>query len=629
MIRILLRQTVLGRLEIAMAILAIAAMVSFVSLVMFAENSTGKASAINMAGSLRMQSYAIALALADTNISGADRRLAVDSAVAEFDQRLNDPSITATLPASAKDPLTSQFARVSGEWNSHLRPLVLTVAAHNEASVDALSHIRSFVGEVDEFVVNLDETLERPITTLKMIQGVALFLMLITIFIAIFMLDEQLNATLSNLLRFAREVRKGDFSVRAPDGGGDEFSELSEAFNFMAEDLSRMYGTLEAQVAQKTAELERSNRALSLLYASAWQLSTGPLTADRLEEVMRLVEKEIGLPTQVVCAFNPNQIHGVPIAVNAADRQHPEACAAEDCAACQAESGTRLRPDPSRPGGQILSVPLVDGGHYFGTMPVLVPLGAQLEPWKIELLENIGRQIGTALAGMERNQQERRVALLEERTVIARELHDSLAQSLSYLKIQVARLRRLLDGQDPEQARGVVDELRTGLNNAYRQLRELLTTFRLRFDGKGLDQALLDAIEEFQSRGLPGITVRNTLAGIELSANEQLHVLQIIREALSNVEHHAHTQHAWVTLERDETGMVRISVEDDGVGYKEAVALQHHYGTSIMRDRAETLGGSLSIAARPKAGTCVELRFHPKMELRSSGVTSTPTGVAT
>ena len=614
MIRILSHQTVLGRLDIAMTILAIAATVSFVSLVMFAENATGKASAINMAGSLRMQSYAIALSLADTSRSEDERRLAVRNAVDEFDRRLGHASIASTLPSSAQDPLTKLYAQLSSEWSRRLRPLVQAVAIRPEASAEALPPIRIFVGEVDAFVARLDEALEKQITTLKTIQGVTLFLMLITIFVAIFMLHEQLNATLSNLLRFAREVRKGDFSVRAPGGGGDEFAELSEAFNFMADDLSRMYGTLEAQVAQKTAELERSNRALSLLYASARRLSTGPLTAERLEEVMRLVEAETGLPTQVICAFNPNQVRGVPIAVNAADRLHPDACAAEDCGACQDSATTQLRPDPAHPGGRILSVPLVDGGHYFGTMPVLVPQGTELEPWKIELLEAIGRQIGTALAGMERNQQERRVALLEERTVIARELHDSLAQSLSYLKIQVARLKRLLDGQTPEQARGVVDELRTGLNNAYRQLRELLTTFRLRFDGKGLDQALRDAVEEFHSRGLPGIEVNNSLAGIELSSNEQLHVLQIIREALSNVEHHAHTQHAWVTLARDEAGRVRIAIEDDGVGFKQAGPLQHHYGTSIMRDRAETLGGMLTIAARREGGTCVLLSFQPKME---------------
>jgi two-component system nitrate/nitrite sensor histidine kinase NarX len=617
MIRIFSRQSVLGRLEIAMAILALAATVSFVNLVVFAENSTGKASAINIAGSLRMQSYATALALADTSTAAADRQRAVSQAVLEFDRRLNHPSIVAAISANPRNPLKNLFTNLSDEWNQQLRPLVLQVAGQDKASPAALARIHSFVGRVDEFVKHLDEALESQITTLKLIQGGMLFLMLITIFVAIFMLHEQLNATLSNMLRFAREVRKGDFTVRAPVSGGGEFAELSEAFNYMAEDLSRMYGTLEAQVQQKTAELERSNRALSLLYETARLLSSKTLTPQRMQQVLQRIEAEIGLPTVVICAFNPNRTRGYPIAVNAPQRLHPENTPT-DCAECQASTETRLRPDPAHPGGQILNVPLLDAGHYFGTMPVLVPQGKEIDSWKIELLEAIGRQIGAALASMEHNQQEHRVALLEERSVIARELHDSLAQSLSYLKIQVTRLARLLDAQAPQQqTQGVVDELRTGLNNAYRQLRELLTTFRLRFDGKGLEQALSDVVEEFRQRGLPGIEINNTLAGIELSANEQLHVLQIIREALTNIEHHAQTQQAWVTLARFDASTLCISIEDHGAGYKQGRIQMHHYGISIMRDRAESLGGSLTVSALP-LGTRVELRFQPKMILQDS-----------
>jgi len=601
-----------------MAILAVAATVSFVNLVIFAESSTGKASAINIAGSLRMQSYAIALVLEDPSQSEPDRRQAVREAVQEFDRRLNHPGIISAMSANPKNPLTGLYADLSNDWNLQLKPLIEQIAMQSGASTEALPRIHKFVDKVDVFVARLDEELESQITTLKLIQGGMLFLMLVTIFIAIFMLHEQLNATLSNLLNFSREVRKGDFSVRAPAGGGGEFAELSEAFNYMAEDLSRMYGTLEAQVAQKTAELERSNRALSLLYETARLLSSGTLTPQRLQQVLQRIEAEIGLPTAVICAFNPNQIRGYPIAVNAPQRMHPDPSTPVDCAACHASTETRLRPDPAHPGGQILNVPLVDAGHYFGTMPVMVPQGAQIDAWQIKLLEAIGRQVGSALVGMEHNQQERRVALLEERSVIARELHDSLAQSLSYLKIQVARLTRLLDAQSPDQARGVVDELRTGLNNAYRQLRELLTTFRLRFDGKGLDQALRDMVEEFRQRGLPGIEVSNSLAGIELSANEQLHVLQIIREALSNVEHHAQTQRAWVTLERADASSLIIAIEDRGAGLKLSGPEMHHYGISIMRDRADSLGGSLTVTALPEAGTRVELRFQPKMILQDS-----------
>lgn len=624
MIRIFSSHTVLGRLEIAMTILAVATTVSFVNLVIFAESSTGKASAINIAGSLRMQSYAIALALTDTSRLDGDRRLAVEEAVLEFDRRLNHPNMVSALSANSKDSLTSLFAHLSNEWNQQLRPLVLQIALESNTAPKAVPLIRHFVGEVDEFVARLDEALERQIATVKLIQGGLLFLMLITIFVAIFMLHKQLNITLSSLLRFAREVKKGDFSVRAPVVAGGEFAELAETFNVMAENIARTYGTLEAQVAQQTAELERSNRALSLLYETARLLSNRPLTPERLQQVLRGIEANINLPTVVICAFNPNQASGFPIAVNGAERLHADDPAPGDCAACHASTKTQLRPNHSHPGGQILNVALTDADHYFGTMPVMVPLDAHIETWQIELLEALGRQIGAALAGVEYSQQERRVALLEERTVIAQELHDSLAQSLSYLNIQVTRLTRLLGTQKLDQADAVVDELRTGLNNAYRQLRELLTTFRLHFDGTGLNQALCNMVEEFKQRAIPNLHVHNTLADIELSANEQIHVLQIIREALSNVEHHAYAPNAWVTLERVDASSVCIVIEDNGVGYQPAAKELHHYGISIMRDRVESLGGNLNISPRPGAGTRVELRFQPKMIQQDTSTAKLP-----
>lgn len=620
MIRIFSSHTVLGRLELAMIILAVAATVSFANLVLFAESTTGKASAINIAGSLRMQSYAIALTLTDTSRLDGDRRLAVQQAVLEFDRRLNHPGMVSSLPADSKDPLTRLFTQLSNQWNQQLRPLVLAVAAQSSTTTPALSQIRSFVGEVNEFVARLNQALEQQITNLKLVQAGMLFLMLITTLVAIFMLHQQLNTTLSNLLRFARKVNKGDFSVRAPTGRGGEFAELANAFNLMAENLSRMYGTLEAQVAQKTSELERSNRSLSLLYETGRLLAIRPLTAQRLQQVLRAIEADIHLPTVVICAFNTNQALGFPIAVNDAERLHSDDQAAHDCAACHASFKTHLRPDQCHPGGQVLNVALMDADHYLGTMPVMVPLNAKIEPWQIELLEALGRQIGATVAGVEYSQQERRVALLEERSVIARELHDSLAQSLSYLKIQVTRLSRLLDLHELQQAHGVVEELRSGLNSAYRQLRELLTTFRLHFDGTGLSQALSSMVEEFKQRSLPGLHVNNTLADIELSANEQIHVLQIIREALSNVEHHARASTVWVALKRVDASSVCVSIEDDGIGCQASAEKLHHYGVNIMRERAQSLGGSLNLSARPTAGTRIELRFKPKMILQ---ITST------
>ena len=122
----------------------------------------------------------------------------------------------------------------------------------------------------------------------------------------------------------------------------------------------------------------------------------------------------------------------------------------------------------------------------------------------MKLLESMGHPIGAAFATAKRSDERRGIALLEERSVIARELHDSLAQSLTYLKIQVARLKQQLNASDVrEQTAGVVEELKLGINNAYRQLRELLTTFRLRIDGVAC-QALQDTVREFSQRAGSG-----------------------------------------------------------------------------------------------------------------------------
>lgn len=257
----------------------------------------------------------------------------------------------------------------------------------------------------------------------------------------------------------------------------------------------------------------------------------------------------------------------------------------------------------------------------YGVMPLAVPPGRRLEPWQLKLAEAVGRHIGTALATARRAEERHRVALHEERSVIARELHDSLAQSLSYLKIQVTRLQTLLGrGARSDEVAGIVDELKTGLGNAYRQLRELLTTFRLRIEGRGLVTALEDTVREFSGRSGLEIVLANELTGAELESSEEIHVLQVVREALSNVEHHAQARQARIALAAEAGGRVRVRVDDDGRGIGAPKRRAHHYGLVIMRDRAASLDGALEVRKRPQGGTRVELTFTP-LRARSRAAT--------
>ncbi|OZA11524.1 MAG: histidine kinase, partial [Hydrogenophilales bacterium 17-62-8] len=269
-------------------------------------------------------------------------------------------------------------------------------------------------------------------------------------------------------------------------------------------------------------------------------------------------------------------------------------------------------------GRRVLSLPLQDTEHHYGVLQLEMPPGRELAPWQTQLLDALSRHIGIAIGTARRAEQSRRLSLLEERAALARELHDSLAQSLAYMKIQVSRLKPLLPAPDPAQtqpgaggaASEVLDELREGLNSAYRQLRELLTTFRLRIEGEGLAAALQTTVAEFSSRGDIPIALEAHLGGCTLSPNEEIHALQIVREALSNVLNHAQAKQAEVKVLCNSDGSVSATIIDDGIGLQQSAGV-HHYGMAIMDERAKHLGGQLSVENLPALGTRVTLHFMP------------------
>ncbi len=119
----------------------------------------------------------------------------------------------------------------------------------------------------------------------------------------------------------------------------------------------------------------------------------------------------------------------------------------------------------------------------------------------------------------------------------------------------------------------------------------------------------------------------NDLLEVELSANEQVHVLQVVREALTNIEHHAHARHAWVSLERGAGQAIEVTIEDDGVGIRDEQSPRGHFGLSIMRDRAQSVGGQLVIERRQPTGTRVRLVLQRADRLRPAAQAESATSV--
>ena len=582
----------------AVALVCVLAVASAAALLQFVDASAGKAGAINVAGSLRMHSYAIGLALLDRSGDAAAQSERLAGAIGRFETQLHAPRLAREIPKAATDPLHQAYEQLVLHWTRLRHQLVTQPPEQREAA--GLAAIRQFVAEADGLVAMIQLDLESRIERYKMLGSATLLLALAVLASSVWYARSNLARPLAELQRCSRAIRSGDFSARVGQAPVSEFDELSAAFNTMAQDLSRMYGELEARVRDKTAELERSNRSLRLLYDVARRLSRPAPTRESLGEALRGLEAVLAVESVTVCTGADGPAPGVALAATGSG------CGVTDCAAA---GGAACRgADPA-----LVAVPLLEAGTSYGTLTLRLASGQRLAPWQRELADTVGSHVAGALAGASRVQAEQRLALLEERSVIARELHDSLAQSLSYLKIQVTRLKSALAASPPSRGTGqvdeVIDELKGGLDSAYRQLRELLTTFRLRMDGRGLQAALRDTVDEFARRsGLP-IVLDHRLMGLELSANQEIHVLQTVREALANVERHARARSAAVTLVRDGGGQVVVTIDDDGVGIGAAESRPHHYGLAIMRDRADSLDGRCEIGPRPGGGTRVALRF--------------------
>ncbi len=624
----LAKKSLLLRMGIAMATITAFAFVSMVSSVIIAELTQGVASAINQAGTLRMQSYRIASALAQEKSGEGDYAISTETTnklVNEFETRLFDARLVSVLSKSPKNKLNAAYQHIAQRWHEKIKPLLVkpeSLSASPESSIrtkraDYLGIVDLFVADIDHLVKLLEQNVESKIRMLRVFQISSLFLTLIVVFLTMYLMNNRVLVPLRDLLECAKGARRGDFSIRTcHTKNDDELGELGCAFNVMAEDLSKKYSDLEERVRAKTSDLERSNRSLELLYNTTNRLHTATISDTVYTELLRDIEKLLGVGAGTICLAADGNGRAFKLATTRQPAPgERDTCSPPNCAACFGAHSTHTMKFPRKSGRsvQIISTPIRDQNQQYGVLLTEIPPDRQLEEWQMRSLEAVAHHIGIAINITRRATESRRLALLEERGVIARELHDSLAQSLSYLKIQVARLNVALSRSDGEQtANPIINELRDGISRAYRQLRELLTTFRLKIDGPGLSAALEETVEEFRGRSGIAITLDNQLGGCQLNANEEIHILHIIREALANVTRHSKAEQAQVYIRYDnDTGQVTIRIDDNGIGINEEAERLDHYGLAIMNERASGLGGVIHISRRPKGGTQVTLVFTP------------------
>ena len=242
-----------------------------------------------------------------------------------------------------------------------------------------------------------------------------------------------------------------------------------------------------------------------------------------------------------------------------------------------------------------------------------------------DLLNTIGRHLGLAVEKARLDDNERRLAIMEERNMIGSELHDSLAQSLVSMRLQIKMLGEILHKKDVRSAQNEVRRLRAAVEEAHVSLRELLSNFRSRMDERGLIPSIEDIIQRFEEETGISVFLQNNWSGLNFSPVQEIQVFRIIQEALANIRKHSNACNVRILLDRSDDGHHSVLVEDDGHGITEDSGSGYrgeNIGLSIMRERADRLHGTLNIESEAGEGTRVLLEFPEELNpprLRAQG----------
>lgn len=589
------------------------AIVSMISTVFMSDGAQFDAQAVNVAGSLRMQSYRLA-SYVQSNDKDEQK---LQRLIAKFEQDLKSGILINQQALSDSGHIATSQVQVINLWDNSIKPLILNYDLGGEANATQLySQVGQFVDSIELLVNAYQKHAETNVATIRLIQSLALFCTLILIALAMVIVNRHIEQPLSKLTTVARQIGRGDFTAKADETGKGELAILAKTMNKMSASMFRSQTQLEEQVKRKTRKLSRSNQSLDLLFKISRKLNElGPNAVD-FQPILKSLSQVTGVRDLDLCIMTA-QGSGPYEHLMTSEKDLPEKCLAHECHDCT-EHASLFPPSNSQ-----MKYQLSVGDVNYGVLVVQLDGEAPLEDWQHQLFESVAEQVANGLSLKYQNEQSRRIALMNERTVIARELHDSLAQALSYLKIQVTRLQRLQKkDRAQEQIDTVVEELKSGLSAAYSELRELLTTFRLKLDGQGIKAALEQTIAQLQTRSDDFEFILNYhVSKIPFTPQEEIHLLQIAREATQNAFYHSKGSQIEITITSNALYEVILTVKDNGIGIPEDPNKLNHYGLAIMQERSRNLAGELSIQRNGEQGTKVMFSFIPdyatQIELKS------------
>jgi len=473
---------------------------------------------------------------------------------------------------------------------------------------------------------DLSEAFRAILTTL----GVNLSIALVTVFVAAvasLFITRSIADPVVDLAETAARIAEGDLKRVAKVERDDEIGVLARAFNSMTAQLRDLIDSLERRVEERTRALREANQAL---HRRALQLETNAqlgreITSildidDLLPQVAEIIRDAFGYyhvhiflldqeAGELVLRASTSQVIGSQhqrleigkTSINSKVTQTGHPLIVNDVT-----QNPHFLPDEQLPDTRAeLVIPLRLGDHVIGTLDVHSTQVNAFTEEDLLVIQSLGDQIAIAIENARLYDRSRELAVLEERTRLARELHDSVTQSLYSLVLLAEGWRRMVNEGDSAQMEDYLSRIGEIAQQSLKEMRLLIHELHPPvLEREGLVGALrqrMDAVEE--RVGIEARVLMEEL--IELPATVEQGLYRVAQEALNNALKHADSTTVTVRI-RPEDEQIVLEVTDDGKGF-DRKSVQHTGGMGLesMRERARQMGGVLTILSTPGKGTTV------------------------
>jgi len=442
---------------------------------------------------------------------------------------------------------------------------------------------------------------------------------------------------LTEIRHWASQMNSGQHDAKLDIKSTAGLTQLSSDINMVGGTLKLLSEDMQNQVQQQTHYIQQKTRSLEIIYDVAASINVSRDLEDLLTRFLHTLKDVVHARAAVVRLMTDDEqmhlVSSIGFDDDLMEREKIIPSQACLCGNAYEEGRVLFQRD-------LTQCDKIIGRAFFGKEDVgmvVVPLQYRDRTLGVynlfvyredfadtadvkDLLTSIGRHLGMAIDKARSDDEANRLSIMEERTRIAHELHDSLAQTLASLRFQVRVLDETLRQGDEPGIWHELEKIENNLDEAYSELRELITHFRAPVDRRGLVPAVEHLVERFRNQTGIHIFLQKEWHLLQLPPSIEVQVLRIIQEALNNIRKHSQANFVRIMLRSNTQGNCQILIEDDGIGIKSSSSDQKvdHYGLQIMKDRAKRINAELKIESETGEGTRVFLHFNHSSTLNLS-----------